>query len=287
LLSQKASIAGEIAGPLRCESRSDSNTALDHCSITPAPAGCPKLRPAKGPPAVSADKVLRSFNTWAFKREQPDDPALMRQVIAEAIERREPVPFVLYWGKGPRQHVNEHDIQCLDYLAALAQRVRAAYPQGAAITLIFTDTHAALNGHSRHSIDDYFGAVEAGARTRGFACGRLSECVRAADATAADHPIEDALPAETLRQLGASAAKWYRGEGTAEQGAARYYRMNMVEKRAVQLAFPRTIFVTFNGSELRCLFPERLPVFYMYSLRRGVSVKPWFLPALALPEAAE
>ena len=41
-----------------------------------------------------------------------------------------------------------------------------------------------------------------------------------------------------------------------------------------------------NGSELRSLFPERLPVFYMYSLRRGTCVKPWFLPAQAIPCAA-
>jgi hypothetical protein len=73
--------------------------------------------------------------------------------------------------------------------------------------------------------------------------------------------------------------KWYRGEGTCEQGAAKYYRMNMVERRAVELAFPRSIFITFNGSKLRGLLPERLPIFHMYSLRRGVAVKPWFLPA--------
>jgi L-tyrosine isonitrile synthase len=73
--------------------------------------------------------------------------------------------------------------------------------------------------------------------------------------------------------------KWYRGEGTVEQGALKYYRMNMVERRAVELAFPRSIFVTFNGSKMRGLFPKSLPIFYMYSLRRGFSVKPWFLPA--------
>jgi len=65
-----------------------------------------------------------------------------------------------------------------------------------------------------------------------------------------------------------------------------YYRMNMVEKRAVEIAFPRSIFVTFNGSEFRCLFPEQLPIFYMYSLRRGVSVKPWFLPPVAVLDPA-
>jgi len=53
--------------------------------------------------------------------------------------------------------------------------------------------------------------------------------------------------------------------------------MNMLEKRAVERAFPCAVFITFNGREYRSLFPERLPIFYMYSLQRGVSVKPWFL----------
>ena len=89
---------------------------------------------------------------------------------------------------------------------------------------------------------------------------------------------DETVPEETLQRLSTCARKWYRGDGTAGQGALKYYQMNMIEKRAVELAFPRSIFVTFNGSDLRSLFPDRLPIFYMYSLRRGFSVKPWFLP---------
>jgi L-tyrosine isonitrile synthase len=91
--------------------------------------------------------------------------------------------------------------------------------------------------------------------------------------------VDEEISDEMMQRLGACAAKWFRGEGTVEQGAARYLQMNMIEKRAVQFAFPRSVFVTFNGSEFRSLFPERMPIFYMYSLRRGVGVKPWFLPA--------
>ena len=234
---------------------------------------------------VRADKVLRSFNTWAFKREQPDNPQLMLEIIAEAVERGEPVPFILYWGKGPRCRLDEPDTTCLDYLAALARRVCGNYPQGAAMTVIFTDTHAALNGHSKQSADAYFAAVATGAHTRGFATCRLGDLVRSAGGAAAHGAADEPLPEDTLRRLGVSAAKWYRGDAAPEQAALAYYRMNMVEKRAVEVAFPRSIFVTFNGSEFRCLFPERLPIFYMYSLRRGVSVKPWFLPPVAALES--
>jgi L-tyrosine isonitrile synthase len=230
---------------------------------------------------VTAEAVLRSFNTWAFKREQPADPQLMLRMISESISLGEPVSFVLYWGKGPRCRLGEPDIECLDYLGALAQRVREAYEPGAAVKLIFTDTHAKLNGYAPLGVREYFAEVAACAGERGFEACFLSELTRS-EAAAACATNDDSVPEETLQRLSASARKWYRGDGTAGQGALKYFQMNMIEKRAVELAFPGSIFVTFNGSDLRRLFPDCLPIFYMYSLRRGVSVKPWFLPA---PEA--
>jgi hypothetical protein len=278
-----------VLPPLQQRVPSDS-TANGAAHGRPVDVRAVPRRPAKLSPApnqVSAEKVLQGFNTWAFKREQPDNPPLMREFIAEAIQGGKPVPFVLYWGKGPRCRLDEPDTTCLDYLVALAQRVRGIYSPGAAITLIFTDTHAELNGHSLESTHEYFEAVESDACTRGFATCRLGDLVRAAASDAnAPAPGDDPVPEDTLRRLGVSAAKWYRGDGAPEDAAVTYYRMNMVERRAVELAFPRSIFVTFNGSELRCLFPERLPIFYMYSLRRGVSVKPWFLPPVVALDPA-
>jgi hypothetical protein len=224
--------------------------------------------------------VLRSFNTWAFKREQPSEPQLLTGTVAEAVGRGEPVSFVLYWGKGPRVHAAEPDIACLDFLGAFSARVGEAYAGGATIELIFTDTHAALNGHAPQAVQQYFAEIDTQAAQRGFSTRLLSELTHAAQASASFHVEDEPVGEEILQRLSASAGKWYRGEGTARDGALKYYRMNMIEKRAVELAFPRAIFVTFNGSDLRCLFPDRLPIFYMYSLRRGFSVKPWFLPPL-------
>src|ERR1700730_7576118 len=134
---------------------------------------------------VTAETVLRSFNTWAFKREQPADPQLMLRMISEAISLGQPIPFILYWGKGPRCRLGEADIDCLDYLGALAQRVREAYEPGAAIKLIFTDTHAELNGHAPLGVREYFTEVEASAGERGFETCVLSQLTRSAEAVAA------------------------------------------------------------------------------------------------------
>jgi hypothetical protein len=224
----------------------------------------------------TAENILQSFNTWAFKREQPSDPKLMLAFVLRALERQEPIRFVLYWGKGPRHALADPDLQCLGYLAALARRVRETYPQGATINLLFTDTHAELNGYSPEESELYFTAVEDAAKARGFGCFRLGRLARAVGQIAARSPYNP-FPPEILWRLSRCAEKWYRGDETAERGALKYFEMNMREKRAVEQAFPHAIFITFNSSEYRILFPDRLPIFYMYSLKKGVAVKPWFL----------
>jgi hypothetical protein len=230
-----------------------------------------------------AQEVLKSFNTWAFKREQPSGTRLMLTLISRAIRQSQPVSFALYWGKGPRSALASPDSDCLKFLDNFAKRIAKAHAPGAAINLIFTDTHAQLNGHPPVLVHRYFGEVALAARNRGFDTHLLSALVRASGMATGSSPDQEPLPEPIRSLLIASARKWYRGSGTPEEGAAIYYRMNMVERRAVEWAFPCSIFITFNGSELRALFPEHLPVFYMYSLRRGTCVKPWFLPAEATP----
>lgn len=225
------------------------------------------------------EKVVRAFNSWSFKREQPDSPEQLNAVVRRSVLAGAPVSFVLYWGKGPRDEIAAADLQCINYLASLADRVRLAHAPGVRITLVFTDTHAKLNGHAREATLAYFSAVEEQARLSGFDACLLGDLVVAARICRGPEDITETPDPVIMRALRKSAARWYRGEGGTEIGALEYYKSNMAEKRAVELAFPQSIFITFNGSALRKLFPENMPVFYMYSLRRGVAVKPWFQDA--------
>lgn len=244
-------------------------------SPTIAPARQKPARP-QPTPAQLAEKVVSAFNTWAFKREQPSSHPALLQTVTDAIARGAPVSFVLYWGKGLRCFAGDPERQGLDFLTRLTERIRDVYAGGAAITLILTDTHAQLNGHSSTCIDQYFEQIGAWAQASGFAHCRLTRLV--ADNESRIGEIDDICP-DTLSKLHACAAKWYRGDGTVEEGAREYYRMNMIEKRSVELSFPEAIFITYNSSEFRHLFPDNLPIFYMYSVKRGVAVKPWFIQA--------
>ncbi|MFN3869147.1 MAG: hypothetical protein ACK4MF_08795 [Hyphomicrobiaceae bacterium] len=252
--------------------------------------------PPRSDKALSA-AILKSFNTWAYKREQPSDTDLLLELIERRVEERRPVSFVSYWGKGPRAHLAAPDRDCLDYLLSMARRIESVWPEGASFTLLTTDTHAQLNGHSEAAIDSYFAGVDAAARARGMQTIRLSRVVESYESGVApllpgvgsgcgdndnDNDVVDDQTA-IIHDLARCAAKWYRGDGTPEAGARRYFAMNMIERRAVEEMFPSSVFATFNGSSYRDLFPLRLPIFYMYSLKRGTSVKPWFMDGDGTP----
>lgn len=230
---------------------------------------------------------MKAFNTRAFKREKPDNPDLMLGIIQEALTKGAPVPFVVYWGKGPRPFFGTPELNCLDYMNSMMERIRQVYPAGVDVTLIFTDTHAALNGHKPETITSYFGELTTNAAARGFKTRLLSDLIAEIDLPLQADAAQAVVPSYLMTTLRDCAAKWFRGEGTVEEGATRYYQANMIERKVVELIYPRCIFVSFNGSEMRDIFPEHLPVFYMFSIRHGISDKPWFLPSEPIPATGQ
>jgi len=187
---------------------------------------------------------------------------------------------VLYWGKGPRDRQAPPDLQCLDYLHSFRDRIEQAYSPNAQIVLCLTDTHAQHNGHAAGETRRYFSEISAAARERGFETCFLSELV----GRYGDGPVDvEPVSCDVMAGLIDSAAKWYRGPGSVEDGARQYLAMNMVEKRAVAAGFPESIFVTFNGSQYRSIFPAEIPKFYMYSMKKGTSIKPWFVDETGQP----
>ncbi|NOU08119.1 MAG: hypothetical protein HOO99_18250, partial [Hyphomicrobiaceae bacterium] len=159
---------------------------------------------------------------------------------------------------------------------AVGQSVANLYEHGARITLICTDTHAQLNGYSSTDSTRYFDAIRNAGARRGFECVKLSDLILNNAEVVAGIDIDE-LPPNLLPVLSSSAAKWHGGGLAPVDAAKKYYMQNMREKRAVECAFPDAIFITFNSSKHRPLFPAKMPIFYMYALKKGIAKKPWFL----------
>ncbi len=120
-----SNVASCVAGSLATVAFA-SEFELHTIKANPGPSSTREEKPAQGAGKsfkehraadagiqAQAEKVLRAFNTWSFKREQPSDPQLMLRFITDAIATQAAIPFVLYWGKGPRHETGAYEIQCL------------------------------------------------------------------------------------------------------------------------------------------------------------------------------
>lgn len=217
----------------------------------------------------NAEKILTSFNTWNYKREQPKDVEEILKIIDMAITENKAIPFVLYWGKGEKKLPDQFEKMALDQLAKISQQINKVYSSGVKFTLIFTDTHAENNGYSPEEIKEYFEAMETLCREYGFDFIYISSICPLGDSYAKVY-----IPKNVLDILKISSNKHYKA-GNAEDGAMKYFSINQIEKVAIAKQFLDSIFLTYSGSDLDILFPD-LPIFYAYSTGKGCSEKPWF-----------
>ena len=112
-----------------------------------------------------------------------------------------PIPFVQYWGKGLRPALAAPEFACLDFLDLMMSRIAEIYEPGADFTLVFTDTHAALNGHSQASIHSYFQELVLPTRGRRFKTCLLSSLVNEAGLRPDETPERQVPPPDPLGRI--------------------------------------------------------------------------------------
>lgn len=222
-----------------------------------------------------ARNILVSFNTRKFKREKPKSEIKILETISRAIQSKQPIQFVMYWGKGERTSVGDKERDAILYLEQMLNAIREKYLLGTDVTFILTDTHAELNGHTKSQIKDYFDSVRALSKKVGIKTINLSEFTDFNERDLMEKK-NGVMINEKLENVLIDSARKHCKRYDAETGARLYYLQNQIEKVKVENNFPNAIFLTYNGSEFNDILPVGLPVFYMCSLARGKSIKPWF-----------
>jgi hypothetical protein len=221
-----------------------------------------------------ARDIFESFNTWKYKREHPNKEKML-EVILRAVRARASIHFLMYWGKGDRSVAGTREEAALSYLLQMLQPIKIRYVNGVKVTLILTDTHAELNGNTRSQMEEYFTSVIDLAAPAGIETVYLSKLApfdeEQLSKQIAGVRIDEDLFEVLLRSAGRHCKRYDPG-----LGAKLYYLQNKIEKHIIEEQFANKIFITYNGSELDDLLPSKLPMFYMYSMGKGTSVKPWF-----------
>jgi hypothetical protein len=62
----------------------------------------------------------------------------------------------------------------------------------------------------------------------------------------------------------------------AETAAKQYYAITKAEKSILAQRFKGNIFFTYSSLNLKFLLPD-LPTVYWFSIKKGISERPWFI----------
>lgn len=226
--------------------------------------------------AKEAENILQTFNTWQYKREQPSSLEMVAEVIKNNIAQKNPIKFVMYWGKGKKETSNDKEEKALTYLYKMLSKVESIYPVGFNLVIVFTDTHARLNGYTEKEIKRYYDSVKKLSSKYNFNFLYLSELVEYKEEVLLEKVEDIKIHPKLMDSLINSSKKHFKKEKDFVLGAKLYYLQNQIEKKVIDETFSDSIFLTYNSNELDGILPEQIPIFYMYSLKKGTSIKPWF-----------
>ncbi len=231
------------------------------------------------------DEILAALTARKFRRNPPfDEPALRRRINA-AVMTGAPLEFLMFWGCGPRVQRSAADLGALAALRELMEEPKRLPHITTRVHIIFTDLHAASNGHSPAHRNGYFAEMESAAGTLDAVFERESEVW-------ARHGLSEAAVA-AFEQTDAFEEYWqnfplrdkFIEQATRHSaqvdsaGAGRHYLATCrMERVVLERAYPEAIFLTYNGPEFNECFPA-LPTLYVYPGHRGRTVKPWFIDA--------
>ena len=224
-----------------------------------------------------AKKVIDSFNTWSFKREQPKSKESLVENILLHIKKKEPIKFIMYWGKGDRDIISNLELDAIKYLVNFCETIKKEYVYGVELTFIFTDTHAAINGYDAKSTKIYFESTKNLIDKYKIKSLYLSEIVSYKQEDILNKLSSTKIDESLFDNLKNSSEKHCKNFNNNYEICAKvYYLQNQLEKKKVEERFQDYVFLTYNGSDLNKILPIKLPIFYMYSLKKGFSDKPWF-----------
>ncbi len=243
-------------------------------------------------PQSAAEAVLSSFNTWKFKSEKPDPR--IRDIVETCVADNRPIPFSMYWGKGEWDEAAEPEHAALRFLRSFRKKIhninladtdRPDYGKSTTLKVIFTDTHAVLNGYEEQRIQAYFDSVR-GAMLR-IMDSMDSETVNMSDITGEINPEQmkgksthDQIPMDIQQALLIASRKHSRDKDSDPWTSAQeYFALNKLEIPAVEKHCAGSIFLTYNSRKWNALLPTQLPIFYMHAVNDEATkkkIKPWF-----------
>lgn len=214
------------------------------------------------------------------------------------------IRFVKYWGASDKKYPDKYDFDSLFHLFGFLRIIEKHYKIEVHLTLIFTDTHALLNGYNTENYKNYHREIRKILNEFNYSHVLMSEVLTP---FAKSHNLKDTndliksvinqsinnkipeliMNDESFEVLKKSAYKHslrftdnsFSKDlcfNSVEQAAYSYILLNRIERQYVEKNFFQSVFLTYTTDIEMELIAPKLPTLQIYSIHKGLRCRPWF-----------
>ncbi len=227
------------------------------------------------------EKILDIINDSSIRREYPYQEDKLLKVIENAVHEQKPVQLFGFWGAGPKDTPDDHDINTINHLKKYLDKIGQVYQYGVEVTFILADKHGESNGYESQKIDSYLKKIKEILEQVGIKTIYLSELWKKYDLT-----TERVNTVFTSRETGwwekisinnqlkNLALKYYAGDNVL-YGAQKYYIVRKLEKEILEKEFNNHVFFVYGNSLAQQIYPD-IPTLYFCTEKKYAGDIPWF-----------
>ncbi len=231
--------------------------------------------------------ILTIINKKRFLRKRLDkrEAARIAYSLRYFVFHRKPVMFLMMWGVGTKQETGCWEEYALNQLSKMFREIKKRWQAGCSLKIIYADTHARINRVKEAAIEHYYASVmrlisnwDNGIQTEMIRLSALwAEGGQGIQNVGAKRALNSILSKEQYEFIKRNAKLRYHG-ADYEEGARRYVRARLRDNVILKARYSDHIFLTYNNPAVMGALQPNLPLLYVWSLRRGRSSSPWFMP---------
>jgi len=230
---------------------------------------------------TETDRVMEVLNWAGIRREYPYREDKLYDYVQRKLSSEQPIKLYGFWGAGPKNHIDQHEIKTLDHLKKYADKLEATSVAGIEITCILADMHAENNEYSSNDYLSYIKEVQFEMKKRGIKYVLLSNLwekysltKRRVSKTLKDKPLDWWGNVSIAKKLEERAENNFNKENKLV-GAQKYYIVRSFEKDFLEKEFQDHIFFVWGDSLSQSIYPD-IPTLYFFSEKKYYSACPWF-----------
>jgi L-tyrosine isonitrile synthase len=210
------------------------------------------------------------------------------------------INFLKYWGGSDKINMDKYDYNSILMLVGFLKTIERKYDIYTNLNIIFTDTHAYLNGYDEEKYQKYFGQVRQSLNSLNFNHTIMSEILNPfakskgfsstkslIDNLIINYDLIDKnqfIQNDKFSNFKSSAAKYSQRTKNSnnnfsikgDETAVLYLYLNSIERQIVAEQFKNFCFITYVSEEEQKLTVPNLEVAQIYSYKRGNRGRPWF-----------